>query len=129
MDGLKPINDARGHEAGDRALLLVAEALVAASACWPLSTVGRLSGDEFCVLLEGADLRAAEEVAGAALNALGTERDARLSISCGAAQSDPGMRTPDQLLRAADAAQYAAKRRGGGQFCAAAGAAPGCKQL
>ncbi len=121
VDGLKPINDARGHEAGDRALLRVAEALVAASARWPLSTVGRLSGDEFCVLLEGGDLRAAEEVAGAALTALGAERDSRLSISCGAAQAGPGLRTPDQLLRAADGAQYAAKRRGGGQFCTAAG--------
>ena len=125
VDGLKPINDARGHDAGDRALLLVADALVAASARWPLSTVGRLSGDEFCVLLEGGDLGAAEEVAGAALTALGAERDARLSISCGAAQAGPGLRTPEQLLRAADAAQYAAKRRGGGQFCTAAGAAPG----
>ena len=87
------------------------------------STVGRLSGDEFCVLLEGGDLAAAEEVAGAALAALGAERDMRLSISCGAAQAGPGTETPEQLLRAADAAQYAAKRRGGGQFCTAAGAA------
>jgi diguanylate cyclase (GGDEF)-like protein len=125
VDGLKPINDARGHEAGDRALLRVAEALVAASARWPLSTVGRLSGDEFCVLLEGGDLQAAEEVAGSALTALGAERDSRLSISCGAAQAGPGLRTPDQLLRAADGAQYAAKRRGGGQFCTAAGTAAG----
>ncbi len=103
----------------------MADALVAASARWPLSTVGRLSGDEFCVLLEGGDLGAAEEVAGAALTALGAERDARLSISCGAAQAGPGMRTSEQLLRAADAAQYAAKRRGGGQFCTAPGATPG----
>lgn len=126
VDGLKLINDARGHEAGDRALLLVGEALVAASARWPLSTVARLSGDEFCVVLEDADIRAAEEVAAAALHALAAEPDERPSISCGAAQSSPGMlRSPEQLLRAADAAQYAAKRRGGGQFCSAAGAAPG----
>ena len=49
----------------------------------------------------------------------------RLSVSCGAAQAGPGTETPEQLLRAADAAQYAAKRRGGSQFCTAAGAAAG----
>ena len=58
-------------------------------------------------------------MAEAALAALADDRDLRLSISCGAASWGSAVRSPEQLLRAADAAQYAAKRRGGGQFCTA----------
>ena len=124
VDSLKAINDKRGHEAGDRALKRVAEALVGAAADVPGALVGRLAGDEFCVLLEGAGLEVARDVAEAALRGLAADRDLRLSISCGAASWGAAVRSPDQLLRAADAAQYVAKRRGGGQFCTAvAGAA------
>ena len=120
LDGLKAINDERGHEAGDRALKAVAEALVAAAAEHPGSLVGRLSGDEFCVLIEGEGLDAARDAGGAALRALATDRDMPVSISCGAAARGPATRSREQLLRAADAAQYVAKRKGGGQVCTAA---------
>jgi diguanylate cyclase (GGDEF)-like protein len=120
VDNLKAINDERGHEAGDRALRCIGEALVAAAADHPGSVVGRLSGDEFCVLIEGGDLTAARNIGGAALRALGANRDMPISISCGAAARGPATHTRDQLLRAADAAQYAAKRKGGGQVCTAA---------
>jgi diguanylate cyclase (GGDEF)-like protein len=120
VDDLKAINDERGHEAGDRALRRVAEALVAAAADHPGSIVGRLSGDEFCVVIEGGDLAAARGIGGAALRALSANRDMPISISCGAATRGPATHTREQLLRAADAAQYAAKRKGGGQVCTAA---------
>ena len=125
LDGLKAINDSRGHDAGDRALAQIGAALVASSAALPGSLVGRLSGDEFCVLIEGGGLEQAREVALEALAILARDRDVPLSLSCGAAVTGPGTTTADALLRAADAAQYAAKRRGGGQFCTAeAGLAP-----
>jgi len=54
LDNLKQMNDERGHDAGDRALRRAGEALVSAAADHPGSAVGRLSGDEFCVILEGA---------------------------------------------------------------------------
>jgi diguanylate cyclase (GGDEF)-like protein len=124
VDNLKAINDGRGHEAGDRALRQVAEALVAAAADVPGALVARLAGDEFCVLLDGADLERARGVAETAIRTLADDRDLSVSISCGAASWGPSARSREQLLRAADAAQYAAKRRGGGQFCTAvAGAA------
>jgi diguanylate cyclase (GGDEF)-like protein len=126
VDNLKAINDTRGHDAGDRALDRVAEALVGAGAGVPGTFVGRLSGDEFCVIIEGVGLNAARDLALEALAALNDDRDLGVSLSCGAAASGPGTDTPDQLLRAADAAQYVAKRRGGGQFCTAeAGQATG----
>ncbi len=50
MNGLKLINDALGHEAGDQALLLVAETL---NEVMPDdSTIARMGGDEFVVLIK-----------------------------------------------------------------------------
>ena len=49
VDNLKRINDTHGHVEGDRALRLVADALRAA--CRESDIVGRLSGDEFAILL------------------------------------------------------------------------------
>jgi diguanylate cyclase (GGDEF)-like protein len=119
VDGLKDINDAHGHHVGDRALCRVGEALVAAAAPEAAALVGRLAGDEFCVLLEGCTIDAAGEVARTALELLAAD-DATLplSLSFGAAEARPGS-TAAELLRAADTAQYAAKRRGGGRLCTA----------
>ena len=119
VDELKTINDERGHHAGDRALRRVAQALVKAAAPSPGATVARISGDEFAVILDGLGIDGASEVAGTALRILSEERDTRVTISCGAASAAQGTDRPDELMRAADAAQYAAKRRGGGQLCTA----------
>ncbi len=119
VDELKSINDGRGHQAGDRALRRVGEALVGASATLPGSVVGRLSGDEFAVLLDGHGLDAAREVCTGALAILRSDRDVTISLSCGAAASVGASESVERLLRAADTAQYAAKRRGGGQLCTA----------
>ena len=119
VDHLEAINDGRGHQSGDRALRRVADALVAACAPFPGSTVGRLAGDEFGVLLHGFGLDAAREVAGVALRLLREDRDVALSLSCGAALAEPHHDRPEFLLRAADTGQYAAKCRGGGQLCTA----------
>jgi diguanylate cyclase (GGDEF)-like protein len=119
VDGLKDINDVHGHHVGDRALCRVGEALVAAAAPEAAALVGRLAGDEFCVLLEGCEIEAAARVARTALELLADrELDLPLSLSFGAAE-DTLTCTPAELLRAADTAQYAAKRRGGGRLCTA----------
>jgi diguanylate cyclase (GGDEF)-like protein len=116
VDELKAVNDELGHEAGDRALQRVAGALVAAAATRPGNLVGRLAGDEFCVVMEGATLDQARSLAGAAIASLVDGRQgAPIQISCGAASLEGAATTPAQLLRAADAALYRAKRNGGGQ--------------
>jgi diguanylate cyclase (GGDEF)-like protein len=119
VDGLKDINDAQGHHVGDDALCRVGDALVAAAAPEAAALVGRLAGDEFCVLLEGCGIDAAEAVARTALDLLAAD-DASLplSLSFGAAEARAAS-TAEELLRAADTAQYAAKRRGGGRLCTA----------
>lgn len=108
IDDLKQVNDAGGHEAGDRALCAVAEALVAASAGHEDAVVGRFGGDEFCVLLPSGTAAEAEAVALGAVRRLETAGGEQ--ISCGFAARTDELTTPADLLRAADEAQYRAKR-------------------
>ena len=124
VDELKAINDESGHDAGDRALRRVGDALVAAAAARPGSLVGRLAGDEFCVIMEGGSLDDARELASAALATLSGAGKSPLMISCGAAALGGGVAAPAELLRAADAALYRAKRNGGGQIFTAGSRAP-----
>jgi diguanylate cyclase (GGDEF)-like protein len=108
IDNLKRVNDRGGHEAGDRALRAAAEALVAAAQSREDAVVGRFGGDEFCVLLPSGTAEEAREVALDAvrrLDAAGGER-----ISCGIAARTEALYQPADLLRAADQAQYRAKR-------------------
>jgi diguanylate cyclase (GGDEF)-like protein len=110
IDDLKQVNDSGGHAAGDRALCRAAEALVAAAAPHDDAVVGRFGGDEFCVLLPSGSAEDARAVALEAVSRLDAEGGER--ISCGvAARSDQATR-PAELLRAADEAQYSAKRAG-----------------
>jgi diguanylate cyclase (GGDEF)-like protein len=61
IEHLKAVNDTYGHEAGSRAVNLVAEALVRLTRSTDL--VARYGGDEFVVLLSGANKGIADEVA------------------------------------------------------------------
>jgi diguanylate cyclase (GGDEF)-like protein len=108
IDNLKRVNDRGGHEAGDRALRAAADALVAAAEPHEDAVVGRFGGDEFCVLLPSGtaeDARAVALDAVRRLDAAGGER-----ISCGVAARTDELGGPAELLRAADQAQYRAKR-------------------
>ncbi len=96
VDGLKALNDGAGHEAGDDALRAVGRALV------PYEGAARIGGDEFALVLAGWAREAAERLA-AELDTGG------VAVSWGVAFQERG--TPADLLRAADAASYAAKRR------------------
>jgi diguanylate cyclase (GGDEF)-like protein len=113
LDGLKQINDTRGHDAGDGAIRRTADALAGAAYGYAGAAVCRVGGDEFCVVLEGGDAPAVAAIARAASATLAIG-DEPLSLSCGAAALRPGAR-PADLFRAADAAQYAAKRQGPGR--------------
>ena len=111
LDRFKAINDALGHAAGDLVLQHVAASLRQSGAV----AAARLGGDEFAVLCPVASL---EDYMAELHRRLATPvalegRDVSIGISFGVARRSDYEATPEVLMRAADAALYCAKRRGG----------------
>ena len=106
-----------GHEAGDRALVgRRARRSSRRRRRFPGAFTSRLGGDEFCVLMEGHGADAARALARDAAHRLAAAPGGPLTFSCGVACLDDEHRRSADLFRAADAAQYAAKRVGGGKL-------------
>ncbi len=114
INGLKQINDAFGHTAGDALIRLVAEHLSSAADGLPDALVARIGGDEFVLLSDGAPKEQVE----AAVARLGTIRlphgggiavGAATAVSrpVGADSSTTAIRA---LMRLADAALYQHKQ-------------------
>jgi diguanylate cyclase (GGDEF)-like protein len=115
VDGFKQVNDTLGHSAGD--LLLREMAARLAHRTRPTDVVGRLGGDEFVVVARECDADGAEALA-RRFRAVFDEpfelAGSRLpvTVSVGVATSGAGHDRPDDLLRDADLAMYAAKAGG-----------------
>lgn len=117
IDGFKQVNDTLGHAAGDRVLQDVARQL--RGCVRPGDTVGRMGGDEFAIVLPGADQRTASTVAQRIVARIASSDrhgagEAELGVSVGGAVSTAD--TPETLMQHADLALYAAKRSGRGRF-------------
>jgi diguanylate cyclase (GGDEF)-like protein len=116
LDRFKQINDTLGHAAGDALLRQVAARLL--GAVRPGDTVGRLSGDEFAVLLPGLDSPSdadglAARVHGCFTDAFRLEgEDVLVGTSVGIAVHGSDAGTAEDLLRAADAEMYRHKHAG-----------------
>jgi diguanylate cyclase (GGDEF)-like protein len=117
LDNFKAINDTQGHDEGNTALRLVADAL--RGSIRATDVAARTGGDEFVVLLPSADPRAALAVAErivVEVHRVGTRYPgcnlgASVGVSCASVAPEAG----DPLLRAADAAMYQAKHTGKGR--------------
>jgi diguanylate cyclase (GGDEF)-like protein len=120
LDGFKPVNDTHGHLLGDRLLCDIAEGLRASVRADDF--VCRFGGDEFVVLLLGADEQVAEDRAreiAATVRAIGQrfQPSSAVTASVGVAIGRPGD-DPADVLRCADARAYSAKRAGGDRVVA-----------
>jgi diguanylate cyclase (GGDEF)-like protein len=124
LDHFKQVNDRHGHEAGDQVLRGFAR--LARRSARAEDLVCRFGGEEFVVLMVGADAnQAAERLRGLleAFSQHGFEDAAgagfRCSFSAGVAESERPDETLDALLARADAALYAAKQGGRGRVLVA----------
>ncbi|WP_033323726.1 GGDEF domain-containing protein [Streptomyces yerevanensis] len=111
INGLKRVNDTRGHAAGDRLLERFGSVLSLCGAMLPGTLAARLGGDEFCLLAVGP---AADEVVRVAdeLCRRAAELELGEGVACGVASTgDPigTVHSARRLFRLADAAQYRAK--------------------
>ncbi len=123
LDYFKIVNDSHGHQAGDTVLKRIAHSLNDLVRC--TDTVGRFGGDEFVLILPGADEDGAEIVGQRVLNALReTKHDVSpnesivitASIGCATLNQNNPFCTVAEFLAAADKAVYAAKDLGRDQM-------------
>jgi diguanylate cyclase (GGDEF)-like protein len=112
IDKFKQINDCHGHDVGNKVIRAVAHEISRIS-----DLVGRLGGEEFAVLLNGAAVATDAAIANAVriqccdLRFEGKDGPFGISCSFGVARWEDGMNI-DQLLKHADLLLYEAKRSG-----------------
>jgi diguanylate cyclase (GGDEF)-like protein len=115
LDHFKRVNDTAGHEAGDQALAEVGR--VIRETARAEDSVGRLGGEEFAVVVPGADLASALRAAERLREALASTpiaaggRVFNLTASMGVAEWD-GKEEPSALMSRADRLLYQAKDSG-----------------
>jgi two-component system cell cycle response regulator len=118
IDHFKSVNDTHGHAVGDEVLRAVANRL--SRHLRGFDTVARWGGEEFVVIMPEANLQVASsvaerlrrKVAGGTVTVSGPTSELTVTVSIGVAVTGEGISTLDDLMRAADAAMYVAKRGG-----------------
>ncbi len=120
LDGFKDVNDACGHETGDRVLQEIARRF--AGRTRDMDTVARIGGDEFVVVMEDLDdgrfaATLAAKLLGAAAEPLVVQgRATALTASVGISVFPGDGDDAAALIRHADTAMYAAKAAGKNQY-------------
>nr|WP_051303471.1 GGDEF and EAL domain-containing protein [Comamonas composti] len=120
LDHFKHVNDSLGHRIGDALLVEIAQRLRAVVR--ERDTVARIGGDEFVLLLPGANAQGAARVAGklqeASLQPYHIGRhELTIAPSMGIALYPGDGRDIDGLTQAADTAMYQAKQAGRNTYC------------
>ncbi|MCJ7436105.1 MAG: sensor domain-containing diguanylate cyclase [Anaerolineales bacterium] len=127
LDGFKAINDTHGHALGDEILKTAFNFLAANMRANDF--LARYGGDELTLILRQTDAEAARSVTNKLLEkmseyryALPNGHEIKLGVSCGIAMYPAHARNSVDLLRAADAALYVAKKHYRGSFVFSKGA-------
>jgi diguanylate cyclase (GGDEF)-like protein/PAS domain S-box-containing protein len=115
LDHFKDVNDTLGHSAGDALLIEFTKRLRAR--IQPSDLLGRLSGDEFVIVLPNCDPARASLVASNITEALASplwidNRQVPISASMGISIYPDNATDIDMLMQQADAAMYKAKQAG-----------------
>lgn len=113
VDGLKRVNDAHGHAAGDDALKAVAAAM--RETVRSIDTPVRMGGDEFCVLAPHQTASRARQLGerlGAAVERRPTRAGGPVGVSIGVVSCPQHSVQGERLLELADMAMYRAKSAG-----------------
>jgi two-component system cell cycle response regulator len=126
IDHFKLVNDGFGHDAGDEVLREFAVRL--ATNVRAIDLPCRLGGEEFVVVMPGASLEDAAQVADRIRRDVGAQpfpimggtEFLTVTVSVGVAASTGASDTPDALLKRADEGVYEAKARGRNQVIARA---------
>ncbi len=124
LDRFKSVNDLYGHQTGDRVLTQAARAIQ--SAIRTQDVVGRIGGEEFCIVLPDTGLKEAVNVAERVRRKLAsqhvlTDGDQQLTVtvSLGVSSSDEqGKYQFESLQSVADGRLYLAKTTGRNRVCA-----------
>jgi len=122
IDHFKKFNDAAGHQAGDKCLHTVAQAIQ--GTCRTIDILGRYGGEEFVILMPETDLDGASTLAGRILEAMETNAQPHpglaegqcVTLSIGIAPSTDSL---VESINRADQALYQAKANGRNQFIVA----------
>lgn len=130
LDYFKKINDTHGHDAGDEALIWVAKLFKEASGDQGMPI--RYAGDEFMILIMGADKKAALQVGEQLIQRTHEESlhleekdiDLNITLSIGVASAPDDAKGPKDLIKKADIALYSAKKSGRDQVADAGQIAP-----
>jgi diguanylate cyclase (GGDEF)-like protein/PAS domain S-box-containing protein len=120
LDSFKNVNDAYGHQVGDKLLLAVAQRL--REVLRENDTLARLGGDEFAIILpaiKSASMLA--EFAQRLIDVLDADfvvekQVLKIGVSVGIAVAPLDSDSADRLMRCADKALYEAKRNGRNRF-------------
>lgn len=108
LNGFKALNDAEGHQAGDKVLVEVGEALM--EACRETDYPCRYGGDEFAVILPITTLDEAKVLSQRLIDVFKDQQHSSISFSIGIAKTGPEeFIDHDTLLKQADEKMYESK--------------------
>ncbi|WP_070000188.1 GGDEF domain-containing protein [Cellulosilyticum sp. I15G10I2] len=122
IDYFKKVNDTYGHAVGD--IVLKGLAGILSESCRAFDIIGRVGGEEFCVLLLDCSPDRAFEIASRIREnvkkynfLIGDHRTIKITVSIGIATYPDTVEDLDEIMKQADDALYKAKREGRDRVC------------